>query len=148
MKNKINLNKILLILTILTIASTSIVYAETTSAKLHFCEYPGTLRALKILGFVLTIVKIVLPIIIIIVSSIDFAKIAINGKSDDLMKTIPSLAKRLIAAFVIFLLPSLLDFAFTTLVDNDTSKFTECTTCIFDTENCEIPEENPNVLGE
>ena len=101
-----------------------------------------------ILGVIINIVKIVVPLILIITGMIAFSKTIISGKTEDMTASISLLAKKIIAGLIVFLIPSVLDFTFDTLIGADDSSFTECTNCLLDTENCTIPESDPSTYTE
>lgn len=56
-------------------------------------------------------VRIVVPILVIVFSVLDFAKAIFGGSDDDVKKAQSKLAKRLVVAFIFFLLPTLMSFA-------------------------------------
>lgn len=122
----------------------NIVYAAT-SAELHFCEYSGVLRSLKIVGIIILIAKILIPIILIITAMISFFKTVISGKSDDLKGSLMIVVKKIIAGLIIFILPGLIDYVFDVTVGYDDSGFTACTTCLLDIDNCQIPTTDPTI---
>jgi len=122
----------------LIIMNTSIVFAE----ELNMCEKPGVLRTMKILGIMLLIIKIMVPILLIITSIIDFGKSALSGNGEDIKKNSQTFLKRCLAAAIIFILPSFLDYIFNNLVDSgDKSSFQACSTCFLNPNNCTIPKE-------
>lgn len=55
-------------------------------------------------------IRIVVPILIVVLSSLDFAKAIFGGGDDEVKKAQGKLIKRLIVAFVFFLLPTLMNF--------------------------------------
>lgn len=120
------------------------VYASTT-AKLNFCEYAGTIRVMKIIGYLITIIKIVVPILIIAFAMMDLTKVLISGKTEDLSKITVMVIKRIIAGFIIFLIPTLMNYIFNNLIDNNDSNFQACTTCLFNTKECVIPVSDPKI---
>lgn len=122
----------------------NIVYAAT-SAELHFCEYSGVLRSLKIAGILLVIVKILIPILLMATAMMSFAKTIISGKTEDLTGSLMLLVKKLIAGLIIFFIPGLVDYAFDSFIGYDDSNFLACTTCLLDIENCVIPETDPSI---
>lgn len=125
----------------------NVVYAATSS-KIAFCDYSGVRRTFMILGIVINIVKIVVPLILIITGMVTFSKTIISGKSEDMTASLGILAKKIIAGLVVFLIPGLLDFTFDSLIGADESNFTECANCLLDTENCTIPEHDPDTYTE
>lgn len=56
-------------------------------------------------------IKVVVPILVIVFSSLDFAKAIFGGSEDDVKKSQVKFAKRLIVAFIFFLLPTFISFA-------------------------------------
>lgn len=74
------------------------------------CESLFSENLLKKLQEYFDIFKIVVPILVLVLSSLDFAKSVLNNDSDDFRKTQIKFAKRLVLAVVFFLLPILLSF--------------------------------------
>lgn len=148
--NKYNLTKkekITIFIIMIFTLSISIVSAGT-SAKLHFCEYAGVLRTLKILGILLNIVKVVIPIIFMITSIMSISKTIFSGKFEDLTGSFMLMLKKLLAGLIIFFIPGLIDYAFDALVEYDiksVSEIKECTTCLLDIDNCTIPDTDPEI---
>ncbi len=62
---------------------------------------------IAIVGFVLKIIQWAVPIILILLGTIDLVKAVIAGKEDDIKKNQKVLVKRLIAAIIVFLIPLL-----------------------------------------
>jgi hypothetical protein len=93
---------------------------------IKLCETPGILRALMILGYILQIVTIIVPIIIIITLISSAFKTVISGKEEDLKNMLPTAFKKIVAGLVIFLLPSILKFAFSLTGET----FYELNTCM------------------
>ena len=62
---------------------------------------------IAIVGFVLRLIQWVVPIILILLGTIDLVKAVIAGKEDDIKKNQKVLVKRLIAAIIVFLIPLL-----------------------------------------
>lgn len=60
-----------------------------------------------IVKFILTIIQWVVPIILIVLGTIDLVKAVIAGKDDDIKKHQQTLVKRIIAAVIVFLIPML-----------------------------------------
>lgn len=58
-----------------------------------------------VVGFVLRVIQYAVPIILIVIGSIDLVKAVIAGKEDDVKKNQKILIKRAIAAVLVFLVP-------------------------------------------
>ncbi len=126
---------------------TSIVYAKT-SAEIAFCDYASVRRTFMIIGILLNLVKVVVPLIIIFVAIVAFFKIVMSGKTEDLKSSLMQVVKNGIAGLIIFILPGVVNFAIESLVEYDDTGFTKCTTCLLDTDHCEIPDEDPDTYEE
>lgn len=131
----------------ITIISFNNVYAATSS-KLYFCQRPDILRMFKIIGIIISIVKILVPIVLIFSAIARLTKVIISGKDDDMKKSVGGIIKSAIAGIIVFLLPSALNYVFTELVNFDDSSYTACSTCLFDASNCKIPDSEPDVYSD
>lgn len=67
----------------------------------------GMAKIIAIIGFVLKIIQWVVPIILIVLGTIDLVRAVIAGKDEDIKKHQQTLVKRLIAAIIVFLIPLL-----------------------------------------
>lgn len=97
-----------------------------------FCA--GTANIWQLIGLVLLIFKIVIPIILIILGMIDLGKAVVASKSDEVSKSVKSLAMRAVAAVIIFLIPTLIGFVMGFVSDFRASgaedDFNVCKSCI------------------
>lgn len=124
---KMKLTLILISLLILTFSNN--VYA---TEEFYFCE-TNALIAFRILGYVIIMIKIVVPLIIIGQSMLDIFTAVISGEIKDLGTTLVNFVKRVVAGFIIFFLPSII-FAVMGLVDSaekTRDSFDVCNNCIF-----------------
>ena len=64
---------------------------------------------LDVVGTVVTIFKIAIPVILIILGSIELGKAVIASKDDEIKKATSGLIKRVIGAVVIFFIPTISD---------------------------------------
>ena len=67
----------------------------------------GLKSIVMIVRFILNIIQWVVPIILIVLGTIDLVKAVIAGKDDDIKKHQQTLIKRIIAAVIVFLIPML-----------------------------------------
>lgn len=58
-------------------------------------------------GFILKVIQYAVPIVLIVIGSIDLVKAVVAGKEDDVKKNQKILIKRAIAAVIVFLVPML-----------------------------------------
>lgn len=109
---------------------------------LSFCESSGVLRVFYILKICLSLVTTILPIIVIVMFMVDAFKVVTDGKSDSLKEVFNKNVKRLISALVVFMIPSIMNFIFTSLVTMDVN-FASCWTnaSLDGINNAELNEE-------
>lgn len=129
--------KYILITLIMFMVFSDVVYAADANLKL--CEDAGIIKTFQIGGYALYIIKIFVPILLIIFTMIDLFKAVISGDDGALKKQIGSITKRAIAAVVIFLLPALVDAAFS-VIDNYSDIMEEYKACY----NCLIDPNDPD----
>ena len=67
------------------------------------CTEPDFLKLIVMARTILTIVKVLLPLIIIVTTSMDGIKIVMNDGAEELKKMASKLGVRLVAAVLIFL---------------------------------------------
>ncbi len=67
--------------------------------------YEGLLPLLSIVRFVLKMVQWIVPVILIVLGTIDLVKAVIAGKDEEVKKNQQALIKRIISAVVVFLIP-------------------------------------------
>ncbi len=114
-----------------------IVFAAET---FELCQKSGVVKSFQILGWCLLAIKIIVPILLIIMGSIDFGKAVISSDDNAIKNAINILIKRSIAAVVIFFIPTIIS-AVISLVDGSSElKDYDCLrNCISEPKTCEIP---------
>lgn len=96
-----------------------------------FCA--NTANVWQLVGIVLLVFKIVIPIILIILGMIDLGKAVISSDDKAISKSAKALAMRIVAAVVIFFIPTLISAIFSLIAafNNDVkADFDVCKTCI------------------
>ena len=105
------------------------------------CSENGVKLALRIVGYAIFAVKIIIPIVLIIYGTIDVSKAVISG-ADSLQKNLVQFAKRCIAAILVFMAPGLINGIFNLVIDgyedSTGSEYQMCFTCLFNPNNCEV----------
>ena len=93
-----------------------------------------TAEMLKVVGWILTIFKIAIPIIIIALGMFDFGKAVVSSDDDEIKKQAKTLGRRAMAGLIIFFIPTIVLWIFTTLTNyevlGDKEDFETCKTCI------------------
>ena len=117
---------------------------------MSFCVQ--TAEMLRIIGWVLTIFKIGIPIIIIALGMLDFGKAVISSEEDEIKKQAKTLGRRAIAGLAIFFIPTLVIWIFDVLTPYskiaDETDFDVCKTCIlkpWDNTGCKSTADDPSV---
>lgn len=100
-----------------------------------FCQASGVKGTFRAIGWVIVIIKIVVPILLIVFGSIDLAKAVVSSKDDEIKKSIKSIAVRVVAGVIIFFIPTLLDFAIglvggDEVYNENSGSFGYCTHCM------------------
>lgn len=84
---------------------------------------------------IINIVKIAVPVILIIMGMLDFAKAVISNDEKGMKESQNKFIKRIIAAIAIFLIVSIVQFIFKIINTNDTNTMVSCIDC-FISGNC------------
>lgn len=103
------------------------------------CSNSRVLGAFKIVGMGITIVKIIVPIIIILYGMWDLFNIVTSGKDDAIKENAMKFLRRLIIGALVFFVPtillSLFDFVGSAWSDVK-QKYDNCVKCMLDTSKC------------
>ena len=113
------------------------------------CEYAGTLKVFKILGIVLFLIKIIVPILLLIMGMVGYGKATISGDEKEIKAATSSLIKKAIAAVVVFMIPFVINGAFSLVgsFSSNKSKFKKCTECINRDASCDRNINTAEVKG-
>ncbi len=87
---------------------------------------------LQIVGWVLTVFKIAIPLIIVAYGMFDFGKAVTASKDDEIKKSAKTLGMRALAGVIIYFVPTIVMWVFS-LVPNyndDATNFKVCEACI------------------
>ena len=116
-------------------ASTTINYTINLNYN-AFCSNEGMSSAMKLLGTIIMIIKIVVPIIIIVLGMIDFTKSITSGDENATSKALNVLIRRIVAGVIVFFVPTILLTILNTLnMSNiDNPEFESCTKCLLNLE--------------
>lgn len=116
--------------------------------EFYFCN-ADSVRAFKVIGYIITTIKIIAPLCIIILASIDFFRAIMSNDEKAISVSTKSFIRRLIAGIIIFLIPTIvsavLDVLSPSIGDTKFNEYITCTKCIFDPSGCDtegLPELN------
>jgi ABC-type spermidine/putrescine transport system permease subunit II len=109
-----------------------VLLGDASTAASTFCR--DTSEILQLLGWALTIFKIIIPLIIIALGLVDLGKAAVSSKPEEIKKSATSLMWRLVGGIVIFFVPTIvmLVFGFVSGFSSNKSSvdFDKCYKCI------------------
>lgn len=108
----------------------------------NVCQEPNVINALRVIGYVIFIGKIVIPFIIIGFGIFDLAKAVTAGDSDKVTKGVKTIGVRVLIGILVFALPSIINVILnisTNLNDEETG-YSLCQTCLLDPWACENGE--------
>jgi len=133
-----------MILVLVLLVAFIIFMPEVSAARLKYdslCAEGGVRQAAKILGYVITLCKWIVPLLITVLGMVDFGKAAIANDEKALSKAGQTLAMRIIAGLIIFFIPTIVMailnlLAITNGIENEQhDNFGACTKCLFDPMN-------------
>lgn len=90
--------------------SNLLLIGDTTTAAQSFCR--NAHEVLGIIGWILTIIKIAIPLVIIALGLIDLAKAAISSKPEEIKKSATGLIWRFVGGVAIFFIPTIVMIIF------------------------------------
>lgn len=108
------------------------------SAGTSYCSDANFKKPIRFIGRIFSILKILIPIIIIIFGVIDVSKAVIGSKDEEIKKSIKSLTMRVISGVVIFFIPTLINLLFTLVDDWNkySTDYSNCSKCLTDPNHC------------
>lgn len=96
-----------------------------------FCS--DTANIWNILGYIVTIIKIVIPLALIIYGMVDLGKAVISSDDKAIGKAVGSLVRRFIAAVVVFFIPTIVSALFNALDimgSDEKADYNVCVQCV------------------
>lgn len=104
----------------------------------NICDEDSMQTVLRLVGVLLIIVKMLVPLILVVMGTIDLAKAVIGKDEKELGKSLKTFMLRIALGIFIFFIPSLVNWAFSVFneySDGDAS-VNKCVTCVLDPGNC------------
>lgn len=125
------MNKLLILL--LNFSYINVLAENEAPVATNFCSDFGS--TLKLVSYSILIVRTIVPLLIIIMGTLDIYKTVTSGKEDDLKKQTIIFGKRIIIGLMVFFLPSFVNLVVNAL-DNSPSDYKTCLSCISNPSNC------------
>ena len=99
----------------------------------NFCETKNVLSVLRMVGYLLTLLKVFVPIIIIIWGTLKMYNVVASGTTDSLKKQWKNLVYRIIIGVCIFFVPTIVDAVLKNFISEDAMK---CEVCVLKPFSC------------
>ena len=97
------------------------------------CSAAEVNKVLKLVGMIILIAKICVPLILVVLGSIDLGKAVVSNKNDAIQTNVKTLALRLVCGVIIFFIPNIILFVMS-LVNADNN---QCIKCVLDISTCQ-----------
>ena len=111
----------------------------------NFCAETASIW--KILGWLVLIIKIVIPLLLIVFGMIDLGKAVIASKDEAIKSSVSSLVKRFIAAVAIFFVPTLVSAVFNMIgVTTDNNDYNTCVQCVTNVSSCNLDKDTGKLI--
>lgn len=104
-----------------------------TVEGMDICSQNGVRHVLHIFGYLVFALKIAVPLLLVIMGSMDFAKALVDSDDKAMKDALAKLIKRIIAGIIIFFLPTIFNFLLGLIdgVSENQTNFTGCSNCLF-----------------
>ena len=93
-----------------------------------FCTSTATM--LRFVGYAILIFKVAIPIIIIVLGMMDFGKAVVSEKDEDIKKQAVKLGRRALAGLIIFFIPTVINWLFSTVPGATNGDLAICRECL------------------
>lgn len=90
-----------------------------------------------VVSMAITIIKIVVPILLIIFGMMDLAKAVMAQKEDEIKKGQQTFIKRIVAAVIVFFVITIVQMI-VSFISNDNDDITSCFNCFVNGKNCAV----------
>lgn len=110
--------------------------------EFNICAKSGIVKSFQLIGYLLTTIKIIVPIILIVLASVDLGKAIISSDDSAIKKAVNILLKRCAAGIIIFFVPTIISFTVSLVTgSSELDKFADCSKCISNPGSCVIPKD-------
>lgn len=90
----------------------------------------------ELTSFIITVVQIAVPVILVILGTLDLFKGVTAGKEDEMKKGQAMFIKRLVLAAIIFFIVVISKFLISIIADTDKTNIVDCIDCFIDSKTC------------
>lgn len=110
---------------------------DTTYVGENICSEDSIQRVLKLVGYILIIIKVLVPLILVVMGSIDLFQAVVGKDEKALSKSIKNLMLRVVLGVFIFFIPTIVNWAFDVFYEvsgGENNK--QCVNCVLDPGDC------------
>ncbi len=106
----------------------------------NICASPNLRKPLKFIGTIVTVLKVIIPLLILVLGIIDLFKAIYSPNDNRIVVAVKSIAIRFIAGIFIFFIPGIIQFVLDWVNEwtNFNNSWCCCTQCILDSGNCDV----------
>lgn len=99
-------------------------------ADLGFCA--NTANIWQVVGYLVLIIKIVIPLLLIVLGMVDLGKAVVNNDDKSVSKAVSTLIRRFIAAIIVFFIPTIVNALFSAVgvISKDNTDYMKCVECV------------------
>ena len=90
----------------------------------------------ELTSFIITVVQIAVPVILVVLGTLDLFKGVTAGKEDEIKKGQTMFIKRLVLGAIIFFIVVISKFLISIIADTDKTNIIECIDCFIDSADC------------
>ena len=101
---------------------------DFVSVDVDNCEQLFGPRLIEIINSIMSIIRIIIPILLVVFGILDFSKATFAGKEDEMAKNRKRFINRIIAALIVFLVPMFVNLLLT--LANEVWEYIVPTSCI------------------
>ena len=108
------------------------------NATLSVCREVGIVKAIRILAYMITIIKILVPIILIVTGIISLFRAVLADDESALKRSVSLLFTKFLVGAFIFFIPTIMTaiMGYAHNYDKTKSKFTDCLKCLNSVKAC------------
>ena len=119
---------------------------DVSNKNFTFCK--RTAKIWRIVGKLFWIVKIIVPVILIIMGSIDFGKAVVSSKAEEITKAAKTFGIRVASGIIIFFVPTVVTILLGLIASFSSSgaakDYEVCKTCIMNPGKCDTSSDASN----
>ena len=112
----------------------------TKNDNIDFCTKDNVKGVFRAIGWLIVIIKIIVPLVIIAFGVIEFAKAMVSSKEEEIKKAGKNLVISSILGIFVFFIPAIISFVIGLVGGEDiyNESFGVCTNCMLNPGSCEI----------